>query len=97
MKNREEGSKHFFDSGPLVEEDEDIALYDRVRLSHVFSIYATHVSVFVTILMSTNCCCFKLLALVEARLQLICHIFMLNVPVNVNVVCIYLNMGRNIE
>ncbi|XP_016367795.1 syntaxin-16-like [Sinocyclocheilus rhinocerous] len=29
MKNREERSKHFFDSGPLVEEDEDIALYDR--------------------------------------------------------------------
>uniref|UniRef100_A0A8C7V7G3 Syntaxin 16 n=1 Tax=Oncorhynchus mykiss TaxID=8022 RepID=A0A8C7V7G3_ONCMY len=30
MKNREERSKHFFDSGPLMEEDEDIALYDRV-------------------------------------------------------------------
>ncbi|XP_029535837.1 syntaxin-16-like isoform X3 [Oncorhynchus nerka] len=29
MKNREERSKHFFDSGPLMEEDEDIALYDR--------------------------------------------------------------------
>ncbi|XP_066558226.1 syntaxin-16 isoform X1 [Amia ocellicauda] len=30
MKNREERSKHFFDtSGPLVEEDEDDALYDR--------------------------------------------------------------------
>ncbi|KAM9523304.1 syntaxin-16-like isoform 2-T2 [Salvelinus alpinus] len=28
MKNREERSKHFFDSGPLME-DEDIALYDR--------------------------------------------------------------------
>uniref|UniRef100_A0A8C8ILT3 Syntaxin-16 n=1 Tax=Oncorhynchus tshawytscha TaxID=74940 RepID=A0A8C8ILT3_ONCTS len=27
--NREERSKHFFDSGPLMEEDEDIALYDR--------------------------------------------------------------------
>ncbi len=93
MKNREEGSKHFFDSGPLMEEDEDIALYDRVRLSHVFSIYATHVSV----LVSTNQCCFKLLALVETRLQLICHILMLNVPVNVNVVYIYLNMGHNIK
>nr|XP_023651111.1 syntaxin-16 isoform X1 [Paramormyrops kingsleyae] len=30
MKNREERSKHFFDtSGPLMEEDEDMALYDR--------------------------------------------------------------------
>ncbi|XP_051568699.1 syntaxin-16-like isoform X1 [Myxocyprinus asiaticus] len=29
MKNREERSKHFFDSGPLMEEDEDIAVYDR--------------------------------------------------------------------
>ncbi|KAI2663845.1 Syntaxin-16 [Labeo rohita] len=29
MKNREERSKHFFDSGPLVEDDEDVALYDR--------------------------------------------------------------------
>ncbi|KAL0978243.1 hypothetical protein UPYG_G00167910 [Umbra pygmaea] len=29
MKNREERSKHFFDSGPLMEEDEDLALYDR--------------------------------------------------------------------
>ncbi|XP_055725133.1 syntaxin-16-like isoform X2 [Salvelinus fontinalis] len=28
MKNREERSKHFFDSGPLME-DEDVALYDR--------------------------------------------------------------------
>ncbi|CAB1315164.1 unnamed protein product [Coregonus sp. 'balchen'] len=32
MKNREERSKHFFDSGPLMEEDEDIALYDRLVL-----------------------------------------------------------------
>lgn len=31
MKNREERSKHFFDSGPLMEEDEDLALYDKVR------------------------------------------------------------------
>lgn len=31
MKNREERSKHFFDSGPLMEEDEGIALHDRVR------------------------------------------------------------------
>lgn len=30
MKNREERSKHFFDSGPLMEEDEDLALYDKV-------------------------------------------------------------------
>ncbi|KAJ0023700.1 hypothetical protein NQD34_003599 [Periophthalmus magnuspinnatus] len=29
MKNREERSKHFFDSGPLMEEDEDLAIYDR--------------------------------------------------------------------
>uniref|UniRef100_A0A8D2ZVF4 Syntaxin-16 n=1 Tax=Scophthalmus maximus TaxID=52904 RepID=A0A8D2ZVF4_SCOMX len=29
MKNREERSKHFFDSGPLMEEDEDLALYDK--------------------------------------------------------------------
>ncbi|XP_012687454.1 syntaxin-16 isoform X1 [Clupea harengus] len=29
MRNREERSKHFFDSGPLMEEDEDLALYDR--------------------------------------------------------------------
>ncbi|XP_066521149.1 syntaxin-16 isoform X3 [Hoplias malabaricus] len=29
MKNREERSRHFFDSGPLMEEDEDIALYER--------------------------------------------------------------------
>ncbi|KAL6458582.1 hypothetical protein MHYP_G00338120 [Metynnis hypsauchen] len=29
MKNREERSRHFFDSGPLMEEDEDVALYDR--------------------------------------------------------------------
>ncbi|KAF7711321.1 syntaxin-16 isoform X1 [Silurus meridionalis] len=29
MKNREERSKHFFDSGPLMEEDEGIALHDR--------------------------------------------------------------------
>ncbi len=36
MKNREERSKHFFDSGPLVEEDEDIALYDRVRLFYKY-------------------------------------------------------------
>jgi len=39
MKNREERSKHFFDSGPLVEEDEDIALYDRVRLLYKYSTY----------------------------------------------------------
>lgn len=31
MKNREERSKHFFDSGPLMEEDEDLAVYDKVR------------------------------------------------------------------
>lgn len=31
MKNREERSKHFFDSGPLMEEDEGIALHERVR------------------------------------------------------------------
>lgn len=31
MKNREERSKHFFDSAPLMEEDEGIALHDRVR------------------------------------------------------------------
>lgn len=30
MKNREERSKHFFDSGPLMEEDEDLAIYDKV-------------------------------------------------------------------
>ncbi len=30
MKNREERSKHFFDSGPLMEEDEDLAVYDKV-------------------------------------------------------------------
>ncbi|XP_072308657.1 syntaxin-16 isoform X2 [Eucyclogobius newberryi] len=29
MKNREERSKHFFDSGPLMEEDEDLAIYER--------------------------------------------------------------------
>uniref|UniRef100_A0A3Q3KCM5 Syntaxin-16 n=1 Tax=Monopterus albus TaxID=43700 RepID=A0A3Q3KCM5_MONAL len=29
MKNREERSKHFFDSGPLMEEDEDLALYEK--------------------------------------------------------------------
>ncbi|XP_015253394.1 PREDICTED: syntaxin-16 isoform X2 [Cyprinodon variegatus] len=29
MKNREERSKHFFDSGPLMEEDEELALYDK--------------------------------------------------------------------
>uniref|UniRef100_A0A3Q3W8B4 Syntaxin-16 n=1 Tax=Mola mola TaxID=94237 RepID=A0A3Q3W8B4_MOLML len=29
MKNREERSKHFFDSGPLMEEDEDLAVYDK--------------------------------------------------------------------
>ncbi|KAF3856520.1 hypothetical protein F7725_017243 [Dissostichus mawsoni] len=27
--NREERSKHFFDSGPLMEEDEDLAVYDK--------------------------------------------------------------------
>lgn len=32
MKNREERSKHFFDSGPLMEEDEDLALYDKVSV-----------------------------------------------------------------
>lgn len=31
MKNREERSKHFFDSGPLMEEDEDLAVYDKVK------------------------------------------------------------------
>ena len=31
MKNREERSKHFFDSGPLLEEDTELALFDRVR------------------------------------------------------------------
>lgn len=30
MKNREERSKHFFDSGPLMEEDEELAIYDKV-------------------------------------------------------------------
>lgn len=30
MKNREERSKHFFDSGPLMEEDEDLAVYEKV-------------------------------------------------------------------
>ncbi|XP_026205729.1 syntaxin-16 isoform X3 [Anabas testudineus] len=29
MKNREERSKHFFESGPLMEEDEDLAIYDK--------------------------------------------------------------------
>ncbi|CAL9705041.1 unnamed protein product [Knipowitschia caucasica] len=29
MKNREERSKHFFDAGPLMEEDEDLAIYER--------------------------------------------------------------------
>ncbi|XP_061911186.1 syntaxin-16-like isoform X1 [Entelurus aequoreus] len=29
MKNREERSKHFFDSGPLMEEDEELAVYDK--------------------------------------------------------------------
>ena len=32
MKNREERSKHFFDSGPLMEEDEDLAVYDKVTI-----------------------------------------------------------------
>lgn len=37
MKNREERSKHFFDSGPLMEEDEELALYDKVRrFLHIF-------------------------------------------------------------
>lgn len=37
MKNREERSKHFFDSGPLMEEDEELALYDKVRgCLHIF-------------------------------------------------------------
>lgn len=31
MKNREERSKHFFDSGPLMEEDEELAVYDKVK------------------------------------------------------------------
>lgn len=31
MKHREERSKHFFDSGPLMEEDEDLAVYDKVH------------------------------------------------------------------
>lgn len=30
MKNREERSKHFFDSGPLMEADEELAVYDKV-------------------------------------------------------------------
>lgn len=30
MKNREERSKHFFDSGPLMEEDDDLAVYEKV-------------------------------------------------------------------
>lgn len=33
MKNREERSKHFFDSGPLMEEDEDLAVYEKVFIS----------------------------------------------------------------
>lgn len=33
MKNREERSKHFFDSGPLMEEDEELAIYDKVLSS----------------------------------------------------------------
>lgn len=39
MKNREERSKHFFDSGPLMEEDEDLAVYEKVfsyLISHQF-------------------------------------------------------------
>lgn len=32
MKNREERSKHFFDSGPLMEEDDDLAVYEKVLL-----------------------------------------------------------------
>lgn len=41
MKNREERSKHFFDSGPLMEEDEDLALYEMVslELTVYFDIY----------------------------------------------------------
>lgn len=30
MKNREERSKHFFDSGPLMDEDDDLAVYEKV-------------------------------------------------------------------
>lgn len=48
MKNREERSKHFFDSGPLVEDNEDIALYDRVRMFYKnYNVYNVNVSVFI--------------------------------------------------
>lgn len=36
MKNREERSKHFFDSGPLMEEDEDLAVYEKVLSPYSF-------------------------------------------------------------
>lgn len=46
MKNREERSKHFFDSGPLMEEDEELALYDKVR---GFSAHFVNVVVYLTL------------------------------------------------
>ena len=36
MKNREERSKHFFDSGPLMEEDEELAVYDKVSSFNLY-------------------------------------------------------------
>lgn len=51
MKNREERSKHFFDSGPLMEEDEDLALYDKVRALCLFQVLELS---FFTLLMCKN-------------------------------------------
>lgn len=43
MKNREERSKHFFDSGPLMEDDEDLAVYEKV-LALTNYIYYTYLT-----------------------------------------------------
>lgn len=48
MKNREERSKHFFDSGPLMEEDEELAIYDKVPTltsSRIHSVLLRHLAI----------------------------------------------------
>lgn len=51
MKNREERSKHFFDSGPLMEEDDDLAVYEKVLilLSVFLNICSTVMVIFILI------------------------------------------------
>lgn len=67
MKNREERSKHFFDSGPLMEEDEDLALYDKVSGLKMQSFVYINPVRLQHLFFFTNVPCTQLRILIEIR------------------------------